>query len=724
MEEIKRQLRHNLYYINEIEQTYELCKYVVKKNGLLLEYIKEQTEELCILAVKNDCYAFRYVEERFQTDYICKLAIGQNYKNLLYVKNMTNEIKRYSVNCCGYAIQFIDKPDIEPKTMFHVELCNMAVCNTGRAITHIKDKSIETLKLSLLTSDYGIKYIDESNIDLCNYKEFLYGLDWFKCNDINKIKLNILCRRYNIIYIPEQYQTPEIYTLLLSYNKININDIPKELNIKFIDDYMKNSTEENYKVYELYQKIIDDIDEIALTYLKYNTNVKKMLKYNYNLRFPLNNFFKKCIDLNVKNYEYIRYINEELAKYIISKDKSLIGSMSIMCKNKSKDFSLFLVSQYLDAIKYIDEQYIEHALELISNSNFNINYSYDLFNTLNKYYDKYDKYINIIYTNACIKKYENIIFVNEKFIESGLKIISENVYDITIFYLCNQTMTFLNKYYTKYTNYIKIIYDNICKNNCNLISLCNELYIDHGLIIISNNNYKYYSSNYIEYKNNILTHILNNIDKFKNYKHVIEHINNINNKESHEIIKYILEQYCNNNIVETINYINQLNELKQNEFSTEIQDIFEYVLNNNVNILFDFNDYNLNKKQHLQYFLNNIDKITNLEMIRIYLYKLKVENHDCINQMIEYVLNKDKSYIKKLYFYIKKENINKYINTIIEKDYIECPICNDLEKDYFFQYKCHKNHIVCFECMIKNSNCYYRCNNGTINFDVLYIKKN
>jgi hypothetical protein len=51
----------NAMYITD----FALCMEVVKKNGLLLEHIQNQTLELCIEAIKENKRALRYVNYKF-----------------------------------------------------------------------------------------------------------------------------------------------------------------------------------------------------------------------------------------------------------------------------------------------------------------------------------------------------------------------------------------------------------------------------------------------------------------------------------------------------------------------------------------------------------------------------------------------------------------------------------------------------------------------------------
>lgn len=52
-----------------------LCLRAVKENGMILEYIKNPTEELCIEAVRQNGYALEYVRE--QTEEMCIEAVKQ-----------------------------------------------------------------------------------------------------------------------------------------------------------------------------------------------------------------------------------------------------------------------------------------------------------------------------------------------------------------------------------------------------------------------------------------------------------------------------------------------------------------------------------------------------------------------------------------------------------------------------------------------------------------------
>ena len=81
-----------LFYVKQELINEEICKLAFQQNGYSLRYVKEQTDEICKLAVQQNEYSLKYVKE--QTDEICKLDVQQDGDTLKYVKSelMTDEI--------------------------------------------------------------------------------------------------------------------------------------------------------------------------------------------------------------------------------------------------------------------------------------------------------------------------------------------------------------------------------------------------------------------------------------------------------------------------------------------------------------------------------------------------------------------------------------------------------------------------------------------------------
>jgi hypothetical protein len=77
-------------------QTDELCKLALNKDGTTIRHIRDKRYEYLLLAVSKASNALEYIEE--QTDEICWIAIMQDTYALQYVKKQTIDICKYAVN--------------------------------------------------------------------------------------------------------------------------------------------------------------------------------------------------------------------------------------------------------------------------------------------------------------------------------------------------------------------------------------------------------------------------------------------------------------------------------------------------------------------------------------------------------------------------------------------------------------------------------------------------
>lgn len=72
-------------YLSQIEeQTPEMCIEAVKQCGVYLYFVKNQTPEICIEAVKNNGIYLQFV--KIQTPEICMEALKNNPDSIRYVK--------------------------------------------------------------------------------------------------------------------------------------------------------------------------------------------------------------------------------------------------------------------------------------------------------------------------------------------------------------------------------------------------------------------------------------------------------------------------------------------------------------------------------------------------------------------------------------------------------------------------------------------------------------
>nr|QBK87597.1 MAG: protein of unknown function DUF4116 [Marseillevirus LCMAC201] len=110
------------------EQTEEICLAAVKVNGLALKYVKVQTEEICLAAVQEYGRALESVKE--QTSEICLAAVQRYGWALEFVKVQTPEICLAAVQQHRRALQYVKEQT--------PEICMAAVQQNGGALCHVK----------------------------------------------------------------------------------------------------------------------------------------------------------------------------------------------------------------------------------------------------------------------------------------------------------------------------------------------------------------------------------------------------------------------------------------------------------------------------------------------------------------------------------------------------------------------------------------------------------
>ena len=132
-----------LQYINSEFQTYAFARTAVQINGQALKYITNQTEDLCILAVQHFGKALVYVKT--QTMQICMEAIQQNYSALEHVNKefKTDELLKHVVQNNGLSLKYINFSDQTE------EICNLAVNQNGLAIEYVSPQ-FKTEELCIL----------------------------------------------------------------------------------------------------------------------------------------------------------------------------------------------------------------------------------------------------------------------------------------------------------------------------------------------------------------------------------------------------------------------------------------------------------------------------------------------------------------------------------------------------------------------------------------------
>ena len=119
-----------LIFNDQFQKSERISLVAVTKNPLLLEYVRNQTHEICKRAVTVNGLSLQYVIDK--TDDICLKALRQNGLSLKYIKDPTEE------------------------------MCITAVTQNPNAINYIKDPSDEVrTKASEMLYKLDIKYLDD-----------------------------------------------------------------------------------------------------------------------------------------------------------------------------------------------------------------------------------------------------------------------------------------------------------------------------------------------------------------------------------------------------------------------------------------------------------------------------------------------------------------------------------------------------------------------------------
>lgn len=186
LETCKAAINIDYSYIQYVKnQTQEICEYAVRKSILALKYIEVQDIEICKLALDLSPSSFKYIKIKTkiicayaidkyvwlieniknQTDSLCLLAVTRNGNLLRYVKNQTPEICLAALKNIVFAIQFID-PDLQT-----IEMCNIVNKNihAHQLLRFIRYQSPEVCIFALKTNIQWFKYIKDPTIEMCLY---------------------------------------------------------------------------------------------------------------------------------------------------------------------------------------------------------------------------------------------------------------------------------------------------------------------------------------------------------------------------------------------------------------------------------------------------------------------------------------------------------------------------------------------------------------------------
>ena len=278
----------------------ELCKYIVQKNGMVIQKLPSQykTKELYELAIGQNPLVIGHISKYKLTYELCKSAVYKNNYAVKYVPkkylhrllNDANKIIGFAINIKPSIIKYISSKNIT------VELCKLAI-----------DKDYKVLKLIKCQSDEICKYAIDKNTDA-----FTYILNENQTEEL--CKYAVLKNIYLFKYVSPEYQTEELCKYAV------------EKNIGMFQHVLPgNQTEELCKFAigrDLYQitRICKDrlsysICDFALQEYEKRRQYKEYHIHYFNIWIKDPIFAEFCAKTGIENLSYDTYI-EILIQYI------------------------------------------------------------------------------------------------------------------------------------------------------------------------------------------------------------------------------------------------------------------------------------------------------------------------------------------------------------------------------------------------------------------------
>lgn len=147
---------------------YEICKNVLKQDGMLLKYINTSflTNELCEISIKQNGDAIDYVPRNMKTYNICKQSVTYNCENLLKIP--------YEFKNCEIYVEALKQDGLLLSNInddYTMDMCNVAIEQNPHALKFILNKlteksndqdDINKLCLTSINKDPScLKYIED-----------------------------------------------------------------------------------------------------------------------------------------------------------------------------------------------------------------------------------------------------------------------------------------------------------------------------------------------------------------------------------------------------------------------------------------------------------------------------------------------------------------------------------------------------------------------------------
>lgn len=388
---------------------------IIREKPTWLRFVKNQTEELCIEAIKKNITAFKYVKN--QTYNTCTAVLDKSLEYFKYIKEPTLEIKKYLLSKDGTYIKDFENPS--------EELIIEAVKSKPESIFFISKPSEKVLEVLFKYDGSYLEYYPTENVELQKIAiaNNILSINFIKepCKDI-------------ILLFAMTY--PEYFFVFDKYQ--NLKDLVTQ---DEIDEYFENNMAENFSLlryiskpsYSLVKKIAESFNgEIEIpseTNNYYNSKIiKTVSELFYNCLKSLNGFTeeeKLAFLIDYPDLIILAKDNEVLLSKLISLQPVLINkldepseSLCITAVEHDKNGNIFKnlskESQTEPVCRmYLDKEYwLNSVIKEKYHTDSSIKYALDAFDCIKNYnlrfalLKEFKKNYPILNTNEILNPYE------------------------------------------------------------------------------------------------------------------------------------------------------------------------------------------------------------------------------------------------------------------------------------------------------------------------------
>lgn len=138
-------------------QTDELCRAIVRRDGLALQHVTRQMPDICRVAIQENPAALGWVVD--QTDDMCMAAVQRNGMMLSNVRKQTIAICRAAVRQNGLALRHVARQC--------ASVCLLAVQSNGLAIFDVRRQTDTICRAAVQQNGLALRYIDNQTEAIC-----------------------------------------------------------------------------------------------------------------------------------------------------------------------------------------------------------------------------------------------------------------------------------------------------------------------------------------------------------------------------------------------------------------------------------------------------------------------------------------------------------------------------------------------------------------------------